>query len=627
MTRTMANPRLRPPCCGLLRRGVVRERRLGTRWATWAWACLGVWATAAPAFGAEPTTPSASSPSETSSPTTTINARIAQAWREHGVRPAAEATEAEWCRRVYLDLIGRIPKLSELDAYVADRSRTRRAALVDRLLGPEYRAEYARYWTSIWTNLLIGRTGGTQNNALTSRAGMQQYLEACFRENRPYRLMVRELLTATGDARPDMENFQGATNFLIEKLDEGGVQATAKTSQLFLGMSVQCTQCHNHPFNDYRQNQFWELNAFFRQTRVRVAEGDDDDPTRYATLVDVDFGGEGLGGMNRRRFDDRREVFLEMRDGKLVDRDAADVYSAPIFYELRNGQVQTAYPVFVDGTSLVDRLATRGSAYGNSGALEHVNRRQELAELVLGSDALEKALVNRLWAHFFGWGFTKPIDDMGPHNPASHPELLDELAGAVRAAEFDLQALMRWIVLSEPYALSSRITRGNEADDPAQGQPPLFSRFYLRQMNAEQLYESLLAATEADAAVDAEDRDARKQRWLAQFATAFGNDEGTESTTFNGSIPQALTLMNGDLMERACSTDSGSFLDRVARNADLSERDKINYLYRAAVGRPPSNEERNVCNQLLTLRQGDVPQTLQDVWWAVLNSNEFILIH
>jgi hypothetical protein len=118
-----------------------------------------------------------------------------------------------------------------------------------------------------------------------------------------------------------------------------------------------------------------------------------------------------------------------------------------------------------------------------------------------------------------------------------------------------------------------------------------------------------------------------KLRWLEQFTSNLGNDEGAEATTFNGSIPQALTMMNGELVRRACSTDSGGFLAAIANDEGLSNREKINYLYRAALSRLPGKDETGVCNELLAARGGDVVQTLQDVWWAVLNSNEFILIH
>jgi hypothetical protein len=308
-----------------------------------------------------------------------IDDLVRAGWAAHEIKPSRQATDGEWCRRVYLDVIGRIPTVDELDEFVGQRAGSsptpaQRADLVARLLGSEYAEEYARNWKTIWTNILIGRTGGTDRRALTSRAGMMAYLEGCFAENRPYDRMVSELVTATGATRPGDDDFNGAVNFLIEKMDEGGVQATAKTAQIFLGMSVQCTQCHDHPFNDYRQNQFWELNAFFRQTAVE-AERMDGGMVESARLVDRDFAGEGkmLG------VDARREIFLEVQNGRLVDRDLAAQNAAPVFYELRNGQVQAAYPAFVNGASLAEKFEKRGPEYGNSGRLEQVDRRRELA--------------------------------------------------------------------------------------------------------------------------------------------------------------------------------------------------------------------------------------------------------
>lgn len=555
--------------------------------------------------------------------TALIKGALRDSWKQNSVRPARRAKDGEWCRRVYQDLVGRIPTVAELESFTATRSPSKDRALVDRLLGGDYAEEYARHWTAVWTNLLIGRTGGTEPRSPTSRPGMIDYLNTSLLENKPYDVLASELIGAVGDARPDMENYNGAVNFLIGKMEEDGVQATAKTARIFLGLAVQCTQCHNHPFNEYKQNQFWELNAFFRQTRRRVERMDADNRTRYASLEESDFGGEGRMG----RGDDRTEIFLELRDGQLVDRDAAAVHAAPLYYELRNGQVRVAYPVFVDGVSLADKYAENDPEFGNSGRLADVHRRRELIQFVLASELFERAAVNRMWGYFFGHGFTKPVDDMGPHNPPSHPELLAGLAQAFRDSGFDLKGLMRTIVLSEPYRLSSRISSGNEQDNPELGRPPLFSRFYIRQMQAEQLYESLLTATQADATVSAENRQRMKTRWLNQFNTAFGNDEATEATSFNGSIPQALTLMNGDLVKRACRIDGGSFLDRVANDPDLSDREKITFLYKAGLSRPPGKDERNVCNQLLQAREGNVPETLQDIWWAILNSNEFILVH
>jgi hypothetical protein len=236
--------------------------------------------------------------------------------------------------------------------------------------------------------------------------------------------------------------------------------------------------------------------------------------------------------------------------------------------------------------------------------------------------------VNRIWAHFMGYGFTKPIDDMGPHNPSSHPELVDYLGQQFRKKSFDLKQLITWVVLSEPYALSSRTNSSNEtADDPLLGETPKFSRFYIRQMRAEELYESLITATSADKGRGSyEEQETRKSQWLSQFIVAFGNDEGGEQTSFNGTIPQALMMFNGDLVKQATKKDGGSFLDQLAKS-NLSNTQKINYLFEAAFARQPAKKEVEVANKLLVARKGDLTAALQDIWWAVLNSNEFILNH
>ena len=247
---------------------------------------------------------------------------------------------------------------------------------------------------------------------------------------------------------------------------------------------------------------------------------------------------------------------------------------------------------------------------------------------VLQSPYLDKTIANRMWQHFLGYGFTKPIDDFGTHNAPSHPALLDYLGEEVRKNSFNLKELIRWIALSEAYSLSSKVTRGNAADDPLLGETPKFTHFYLRQMRAEELYESLLVATQAHKSRGGsyEEQEKLKAEWLKQFTLAFGTDEGDESTTFNGTIPQSLMMMNGDLVKDATSIDRGSFLQTIAAS-NLKAPEKIDYLFQAALARGPSREEIGIANKLLAARQGDGPAALQDIFWAVLNSNEFILQH
>ncbi|MFN3192887.1 MAG: DUF1549 domain-containing protein [Aureliella sp.] len=515
----------------------------------------------------------------------TINAAVEQQWKDYLLSPSPVESEGKWCRRVFLDVIGRIPTYQELNAFLKDRDKAKRQKLVDMLLEDErYTEEYANHWGTIWSNILIGRTGGNDRRSFISREGMGKYLRDCFAKNKPYNQMVYELVSATGTTKPGTEGFNGATNFLIDKVnEENGTLATSSTSRIFLGLQVQCTQCHNHPFNQWKQQKFWEFNAFFRQTRAlrRFVEGTRD--VDFAELVDEDFPGE-----------------------------SGRVSEAEIYYEERNGMTKVAYPVFVDGAEI-----------GRSGYVSDVNRRTELGRMIASSEYLEKMFVNRMWAHFLGYAFTKPMDDLGPHTTVSNPGLLDELAAEFRKSSFDQKALIRWITLSKPYQLSSRISKANDSDDPTIGEAPQFSHFYLRQMSAEQLYQSLLkVGGQAEGSLDQQQQE--RDRWLRQFSVAFGTDEGDEATTFNGSIPQALMMFNGDLVRRATATGKGSWLGSLV-NSSAKMQDKVNALFMAGVARRATPDEQRLAAQLLRAR-GNPAEALQDLWWAILNSNEFILV-
>lgn len=534
----------------------------------------------------EPVAVPDSSANERSTVVTEIDRQIVENWDGYELKPAAAATDGEWCRRLYLDLLGRTPRVEELRAFVGSKERDKREKLVDQLLHSDsYTEDYSRNWTTIWTNLLIGRTGGNGNRSMISRPGMQKYLRDSFARNKPWDVMVDELITATGTTVPGSEGFNGATNFLIDKVnEENGAQATAATSRLFLGMQVQCTQCHNHPFNEWEQQKYWEFNAFFRQTRAFDGPTDADP----AQLADQDYRGES------------------------GNPDEAD-----LFFERRDGLVKIAFPVFVDGAGIP-----------RSGYVNVVNRRAELSRLTRESPFFAKVMVNRMWAHFFGYGFTKPVDDLGPHNIPSHPELLDYLAERFRSSGYDLRQLASWIVLSRPYSLSSQRGPGNADDDPLAGNTPRFSVYYLRQMRPEELYESLMTASlGGNANLGYEEQERLKNQWMQQFSSALGTDEGDETTSFNGTISQVLMMFNGDLVGQATSVEPGSFLDRLSSQTSMSDIERVEFLYESGLARKPTREERQTAEQLLLARRGDSRQMLRDVWWTILNSNEFIFNH
>ena len=520
---------------------------------------------------------------------TQIDKMIAEVWDAYQINPSKPATDSEWCRRVYLDVIGRIPTADEANAFDADTSNTKKQKLIETLLYDDvYTEEFARNWTTVWTNLLIGRTGGTANGSMINREGMQKFLRDSFARNKPYDQFAHQLISATGTTAPGSEDFNGATNFLIDKVNqEDASLATSETTKIFLGLQVQCTQCHNHPFNDWKQQKYWEMNAFFRQARA-IGQGMQSGLGNVATLTDRDFAGESRNNLEE----------------------------AEVYYELRNGLVAVAYPVFVDGTEI-----------NKSGYVKETNRREELADLTVKSPYFAKSIVNRMWAHFLGYGFTSPADDLGPHNVPTHPALLDYLGQEFQSNEHNLRQLISWIVLSKPYGLSSRQNKSNVSDDPLLGEPPKFSHFYLRQMQAEQLYESLLAATEGEQRNGSyEEQERIKNEWLQQFNRAFGTDEGGEATSFDGTIPQVLMMFNGDMIKSATSTAEGGLIDTIVQSP-MSSTQKVETLFWKGLGRKPKSAELSLARTLVKSNGGNFAEGLRDMWWVILNTNEFIFIH
>lgn len=506
-----------------------------------------------------------------------IDQQIRQTWEDNDVKPSPVADDAEWVRRIYLDILGRIPEAKEVDEFLDNEDVAKRSKKVDELLA---HPDYVRNWTEVWTNLLIGRNTPDR----TSRPGMRKFLRESFARNRPWNEIVYDLVTAEGHYE---EN--GAVNFILAQLqgnansEDYHVEATAKLTRVLLGMQVQCTQCHNHPFNEWKQNQFWEFNSFLRQTRRM-------DHDRY----DPESG---------QMVDDYSE---------LVYRD----FTGPVYYEMRNGLVQVAYPKYFEEEISQDAP----------------NRREELGKAMAYDDptyTVAKAMVNRTWSQFMGYGFTRPVDDMGPHNPASHPELLDRLTDEFVKSGYDVKQLISWICNTEAYNLTSRFNKDNEFDNPAAGEVPLFSHMYLKTLNAEQLYDSLLVATNAhqSGAGNYQQAEQQRERWLQDFLRIFGGNDEDEPTLFSGSIPQALLMMNGPLVEKAISAEKGSYLHTVLSNPQFrNDNSRIQALFVSALGRLPTRYELSALSGRIRSNR-DKLAAYQDLYWALLNSNEFIVNH
>lgn len=496
-----------------------------------------------------------------------IDEMLEAAWKDAGIKPSPPATDAEFMRRVYLDLLGRVPNVRDAQAFLESKEPTKRAKLVEYLLA---NPDYPKNFSIIFTNILIGRS---DRDRQIDRAGLTSWLRKQFNDNRPWNEVVFELVTAKGSNK---EN--GAANFTLAHFADEKVNLTSFTTRVFLGQQVQCTQCHDHPENDWKQQDFWGINAFFRGTRSRPVQ----------------------------RVDNSGAV---VNDGTELYDEPTDEWAQ---FENRKAIVGVVPPTYLDG-----RKISPGT---------DVDRRMELGRLITEptNDQFTRAFVNRVWGHLLGRGIVHPVDDFGDHNPPSHPELLDQLAADFRESGYDVKALIRWITSSKAYNVSSVMTRQNQEDDT------LFSHFPLKPMTPEQLFDSLITATSAHTTAG-EVSDQLRRQWSAQFTVAFGNDEATEASTFQGTIPQALMMMNGDLMARATGNRAGSFLSHVLEQARMQRktapvRYAVDQVYLAALSRYPTSAELKRASAFLD----SAPDTLavvQDLFWSLLNSSEFILNH
>ncbi|MFN4260618.1 MAG: DUF1549 domain-containing protein [Gemmataceae bacterium] len=503
-----------------------------------------------------------------------IDEKIAEQWKANKITPSREVTDYEFIRRASLDIIGRIATIEEIDRFMKDPPQYRRALLVERLLASN---DYNKYWSQIWATWLLTRSGNRFNYEQ-----MRAWLESQLAKDVPYNQMVTELLSTTGETEKN-----GASFFILSHLgepipaaksrEEGQfdmVPITSRSIRLFLGYQIQCTQCHDHPFNpEWGQKHFWGINAFFRQARRDGVPL----PAKLQAKTPV---ADKLG----------------LRDDVGLNSDGI------VYYERRNGVILPTKPKFLDGTDIPKDAKN--------------SRREILANKIVNHDNFGKAFVNRMWGHFFGRGLNEQpaVDDFGEHNQLVHPELLDKLADEfIGSGGQDPKNLIRWICNSKPYQLSTVANPTNDSQDAE----VFFSRMLLKSMSPEQLYDSLMAAT----GQKGEDREA----FLRSLIINFGDDEGNEAT-FNGTVVQALMLMNGREINDVVMSNGGTVTKAVAKKQPKLIMD---HLFLATLNRPSSPKEFAEISQKFRMRIPDRNPNAawQDLFWALLNSNEFFLNH
>jgi hypothetical protein len=502
-----------------------------------------------------------------------IDAHLAADWRSRGVTPAPAADDGEYVRRVYLDLAGRIPKVAEARAFLADRSPDKRNRLVEKLLTtPAHATHYATLTRADWLPANMN-----DFRAFQSGNQFEDWLRREYAANTPLDKIARKVLTAAVqvgqrgrvqfDDRTPANRDEVALGGFYQANDVKPENLAATASRVFLGVKLECAQCHDHPFATYTRDQFWQFAAFFGEFTP------------------------------------------------LSPTSPSFVGPQPPQYDLNRltipNTAKTIVAQFFDGTT-PDWSPDR-------------TPRQELAEWLTraSNPYFARNQANRLWARLVGVGIVEPIDEPGDQNPPSHPALLDDLSAGLVAGGFDQRVLIRAIAASRAYGLSSKQT------DPSQADPRRFAKASLKGLTGNQIYDSFLAAT---GKTDRDPRtpnfgDNRAEVGRAAFRNVFPIPaKPTESET---SILQALMMMNGRPVAEQTSLASSQVLAAVADAPFLDTGEKVDALFLAALTRKPTAEERDKFATYVD-RGGaskDKGKALADVFWVLLNSTEFLFNH
>jgi hypothetical protein len=494
-----------------------------------------------------------------------VDQRFEQAWRENDVTASEPAAASEFLRRVWLDLAGKIPQVAVTREFLAasevpaDGARESRREMIDRLLDrPTYVTHFAEFWQAA---LIPEATSEPQLRQL--RPAFEAWLRDQLRNEVAYDELVRLVITAPIDnleGNPRSEEASPGIFFRVKQLDPANLAAA--TSRVFLGVRLDCAQCHNHPFDTWKREQFWSFAAFYSGVK-----GD----SAFAMISEAT---------------DRRTIQIPDSD-RVVE---AAFLTADKFAVTRPGNQSTP--------------------------------REELAAWVTADNNpwFARMAVNRLWGMFFGRGFVDPVDDFSANNPPTHPEVLDLLAHEFAASGYDLKFLIRVIASTRVYQLSSRQT------SPSQSAAGRFARASVRGLTPRQVFNSLSVAmgTFEPFTVPGQFNDQPAEQ---EFLDLFSNDADSplERPT---TILQALSLMNGNLIGQGTDFEQSRTLRAIIEYPLMTRDQKIETLYLAAlVRRPTDSEARRLKQYADSLPADSESQALADIYWALLNSSEFLFNH
>ncbi|MDB5339786.1 MAG: hypothetical protein JWN70_5405 [Planctomycetaceae bacterium] len=496
------------------------------------------------------------------------------------------ASDSEFIRRLSLDLRGRIPSVSETQAFLKDTGSDKRRKLIDEYLADE---EYGEHFAIIWYHR-IAKPDDDNMRALVKNE-LQPWLADGFNQNRGWDGIVKDILTATGD-----REHSPATTFWLSAVNDAKLgqpdpaKATAAASRLFMGVRLECCQCHNHPFTELKQTDFWGTAAFFAQTH---AKGATQKAAKANATPDV-FEQAGVGGKRKKK-------------GETADKTPpAPFGSVAIPFE----EGKTVHATFLGGKE--------PDVKGQS------TLRPIFAEWLTASTNpyFARAAVNKLWANFFGRGIVDPIDDMQADSPNTHPRLLSFLADEFAASKYDQKHLIRCICNSHVYQRSSQPTPENKSDDV------LYSKMPLKIMTADMLYDSLATALGHQVA-EAERRGkgmaGKKQQGgprqeFRKFFHAESDDDAGIVADYSHGVPQVLRLMNAKQINDTSTTVANLMQTETKPDKIIAG------LYATVLSREPTPAEITQAKKFIATDK-DAANAYGDLMWALLNTSEFLFNH
>lgn len=505
-----------------------------------------------------------------------IDAEVQAAWQREKISPAALSSDAEFLRRVSLDLVGVIPTYDETVAFLDSKDADRRTRLIDRLLADP---RFAQHQADVWDLILFGRNPPGFDT--DKRDGFQAWLRKQFAQNVPYNVWVRELLRAEGNS---VDN--GALYYVQYR--NAPEDASEAISQTFLGVQLHCARCHDHPVEDWKQRDFYGMAAFLARLEV-VSVGKKDNLTMYA------IGERNLGDIQ---------------------------FTGPAKDQQPGKKGEPVPPKFLQGQALVEPALPTGFKEARFEANKvppppRFSRKDQLADWITKPDNpyFARAIANRLWGQYLGRGPVQPVDNLSPANRPSHPELLDKLTAALVAHQFDLKWYIRELVSSRTYQLSSAGT-----GEPL---PIWFQHARMRPLSAEELAESWREATGYAASEQASGLKGKASRFrpLDGYLLRYFGTPNNGTGDFQGGLHEHLYLNNGPLGQMI--TAGKGNLAEIVGDPKRPVPERIDRLFLTTLNRRPSDAEREKFAAFLAADKANAA----DAVWALITSSEFRFNH